>query len=453
VDLPNILLVVVDCGRADRFSCNGYGKPTTPNVDSLAAEGVRFGAAYSESSWTVPAVFTLMTGLSPREHRAEVHRSLPPDLPTLAEALKRRGYETLCASANHYLGPETGLDRGFDWFFAASHPPLRLLLESLPKRLGWTDKGGDACTSACLLRLRQARAPWFAVVWYFDVHWPYIAKRPFTRRFCDRPVPLGIGFSLRNVYEYGALASEEKKAVANGLYDGCIAYDDMLIGRLRDGLQQMGFWDEAVAIVTADHGEMLGEGRLMGHGPAVGLDQPLLQVPLVVRAPRGLVEPGVSTAPVQLADATRTIASLAGATDALAPTAATGADLFAAARGHGRPRTISERFELDAVSAEHVRQRHPHFDLEPYLCDMTAVVEDGWKLVHRASGRHDLYHLAADPHEQRNLIDEEPARAAALAQVVYDWARDAVPHPAVESLLADPGSAVKRRLQDLGYFG
>lgn len=453
MDLPNILLVVVDCGRADRFSCYGYSRPTTPNVDAIAAEGVRFDAAYSESSWTVPTVFTLMTGLSPREHRAEVHRSLPPGIPTLAEALKRSGYETLCASANHYLGPETGLERGFDWFFAAPHPRLRLLLESLPKRLGWADKGGEACTAAYLSRVRQATAPWFAVVWYFDVHWPYIAKGPFARRFCDRPVPLGIGFMLRNVYEYGACASEEQRAVVNSMYDGCIAYDDMLIGRLRDGLQRMGLWDEAVVIVTADHGEMLGEGRLMGHGPAMGLHQPLLQVPLLVRAPRALLEPGVSAAPVQLADITRTIASLAGATDALAPTAALEADVFAAARGHGRPRTISERFELDSVSAERIRRRHPHFDLAPYLCDMTAVVDDNWKLVHWASGRHDLYDLAADPHEQRNLADEEPARAAALAQVVYDWAREASPHPAVASLLTDPASVVKRRLQDLGYFG
>ncbi len=453
MDLPNILLVVVDCGRADRFSCYGYRKPTTPHVDAIAAEGVRFDAAYGESSWTVPAVFTLMTGLSPREHQAEAHRSLPPEVPTLPEALKRAGYETLCASANHYLGPETGLDRGFDWFFAPAHPPLRLVLESLPKRLGWADKGGEACTSACLSRLRQAKAPWFAVVWYFDVHWPYLAKRPFTTRFCDGPVPLGMGFSLRNVYEYGALASEDQKAVISGLYDGCLAYDDLLIGRLRDGLQRLGLWDDSVAVITTDHGEMLGENGLMGHGPGVDMHQPLLRVPLVVRAPRLLAEPGVSAAPVQLADVARTIASLAGVADALAPTVATGADLFAAARGRGRARTISERFELDPVSAKRIRRRNPHFDLEPYLCDMTAVVENDWKLIHRTSGRHDLYNLRADPREQHNLVGQEPARTAALAQAVYDWAREALPHPAVEGLLADPASAVKRRLQDLGYFG
>ena len=82
MDRPNILLTVIDSARVDRLSCYGYGEPTTPNIDAIAADGVRFDAAYAESSWTLPVCFTLLTGLAPREHLGERHRSLPADMPS-----------------------------------------------------------------------------------------------------------------------------------------------------------------------------------------------------------------------------------------------------------------------------------------------------------------------------------------------------------------------------------
>jgi len=122
---PNVLLLVVDCLRADRLSVSGYERPTTPNIDALAAEGVRFTRAISQASWTRPSLPTILTGLYPSEHGLsnfdesdDKVRStrLTDAVTTLAEALKSRGYRTAMIGEQFQLSPRFGLDQGFDFY-------------------------------------------------------------------------------------------------------------------------------------------------------------------------------------------------------------------------------------------------------------------------------------------------------------------------------------------------
>ncbi len=455
---PNILLVVIDSARADRFSCYGYEEPTTPNMDQIAAEGVRFDEAYSESSWTLPQAFTLLTGLAPREHRGEVHRKLPAQMPTLPEVLKRQGYHTFAAAGNNFLGPRCGLHRGFDQFFMPPHVSrlARPFIKHIAQRLGWSDEGGQTLTTRFVRELPRLKAPWFALIWYNDVHHPYIAKKPYMTKFCHQPLSLVRRLSLlrrvRRAANFVVTATKEDLDYVNALYNGGLAYVDMLVGQLRQALEQLKEWDDTVVIITADHGEMLGERRLMGHGAAGDMYRPLLRIPLVVRAP-GLASSGTCTsALVQLSDITWSIASLTGVSDMLSPTGAEHADLLTLTNNQGRPWALSERDPLNQRRLAHAQRRNPLFDFQPHICHMAAVVRDGWRLIYRANGCHELYNLRDDPDEQNDLLATSPQPAAALMQIVQQWQQQAIPHPATQDLQPTIDPRVEKRLHDLGYF-
>jgi arylsulfatase A-like enzyme len=458
MSLPNILLVIADSVRADRCSCYGYPKPTTPHLDAIAAEGVRFDCAFSESSWTLPVSFTALTGLAPREHQAERTRRLPPGMPVLPEVLKRRGYATFAASANKFIGPYSGLLRGFDEAFAPPHSVelTRPFVKYVAQRLAWTDEGGQAIVSRFLQWAEGATQPWFALLWLNDAHHPYIAKRPFTSRFCSKPVSLWrqIAFSsrMRRMLDLAVTASAEDLEVMSGLYDGCVAYEDMLVGRLRAGLEAQGQWDRCATFIAADHGDMLGERRLMGHGPAADMYLPLIRIPLIVRAPQLALRDASSEALVQVADVAHTIAALADVPGSLGPTAGEAANLLDAATGAGRACAISEREPFIERRVQGAQRRSPRFDFAPHLCYMTAVVADGWRLIHRSDGRHELYHLADDPEEKLNLIDQRRDRFEELAGVVAEWQRTARPHPSTVKVPTDTDPIVDARLQALGYY-
>ncbi len=458
MDRPNILLVVIDSARADRLSCYGYEQTTTPSIDRIAEEGVRFDSAYAESSWTLPVCFTLLTGLAPREHLAEGHRTLPDGMPTLPEALREAGYTSFGGSANTFFGPRCGLQRGFDEFFLPRQTAslTRPFVKYIAQRLGWTDEGGQAVTSRFLAWLDGVQRPWFALLWYNDAHHPYAPRQPFTTRFCRRPIPFGKRLSLlsrmRRILDLAATASEEDLHHVSGLYDGGLAYEDMLVGEVRQGLESRGVWDDTIVVITADHGEMLGERGLMGHGRGADMYRPLLRVPLVVRVPGQGDGQAISDAPVQLADIAYSTASAAGVSQLLAPTMVETVELFSRPIGAGRSFVISEREPFGEHSLQSARRKNPQFDFGPQQCHMTAVIEGGWKLIHRSDGRHEFYNLREDPDEQANRIADEPGRLSDLTQRVTDWQESILPHPSVEGLTVDDAAIVEKRLQDLGYY-
>ena len=453
---PNILLLVIDSARADHFSCYGYDLPTTPNIDRLAAEGVRFEAAHSESSWTLPACFSLLTGLAPREHQAETVRTLPAEIPSLPEVLQRHGYTTFGASGNDFFGPRTGLDRGLGTF--RSTPQSGFWTQAFyrygPQRVGWADWGGRWMTSRFARWVGQASQPWFGLIWHNEPHHPYSARQPFTTRFLRRRMSILRRVSLvcrmRRMLSVAPEATPEDLLDMVGLYDGCLGYADHLVGLARESLERQGQWENTVVVVTADHGEMLGERGLLGHGRAADMYRPLLRVPLVVRFPA--MDARVSSAVVQMADIAHTLAALAGAEGDLAPTAAERVDLREAADGRGRSMAISEREPMGERSVLSAKKKSPAFDFAPHLCPMTSVLRDGWRLIHRADGRHELYHVATDPGESNELSAREPERLGELLRVVEDWQSRVVPHPATAPLTKHDEAIVEKRLQDLGYF-
>ncbi len=288
---PNILVIVVDTLRADHLSAYGYGRPTSPNIDRVAQQGVLFENAFSTSSWTLPSHASLLTGRYPHEHGAEVDyfNSL---YPTVAEALRDRGYRTAAFSANQtWFTVPRGFGPGFlhfeDFFHSVADMVARTLYGRKTEQfvlvpLGYEDypgrKRAEEVTRETLRWIeRDTGRPFFAFLNYFDLHDPYLPPQPYRSRFSRTKNPGGIINTLHSRY-YPKLTPEQLQDEMDA-YDGAIAYVDAHIGRLLSGLEQRGLAANTLVVITSDHGESFGEHGLLTH--VNSLYREVIHVPLV----------------------------------------------------------------------------------------------------------------------------------------------------------------------------
>jgi arylsulfatase A-like enzyme/Flp pilus assembly protein TadD len=251
---PPVILITIDTLRADRLSSYGSDRVATPHMDRLAAEGIRFANASSTVPFTLPAHSSIMTGLYPPSHgvRENVGYVLAAELVTIAERFQDRGYRTGGFVSAFVLDARWGIARGFDHYVddfdldamagANLGSVQRAGPETIAHALTWLDGVGD-------------EGPFFLWLHLFDPHDPYDPPEPFRSEYQGRP------------------------------YDGEVAYTDSLIGRFRDALEERGLFDEAVVVLTADHGEGLGDHGESYHGFFVY--DSTVHVPLIVRLPGG----------------------------------------------------------------------------------------------------------------------------------------------------------------------
>ncbi|MBK7644316.1 MAG: sulfatase [Planctomycetes bacterium] len=247
---PNLLFVSIDTLRADHLGCYGYHRPTSPNIDALAARSVLFEHAESASSWTLPSLTALMTGLSVTGHNCDhLGSRLDPSYTTLAELLRDAGYDTQIVASHLFLGAPYGLQQGF------THVDTSVVQEE-------NDITSPDVTRLGLEWLRNKSAvhdgvPWMLWLHYFDPHAPYLAHEGVSGRF-------GVESDLDR-------------------YDGEIAYTDRYVGELLDELARSPQAQNTIVVLVADHGEEFGEHGNFGHGYA--LHEECVHVPLVLHVP------------------------------------------------------------------------------------------------------------------------------------------------------------------------
>jgi arylsulfatase A-like enzyme len=322
-DAPNVLFLLLDTVRADALSLYGYGRETSPAIDSLAAGGVTFDHAVATAPWTLPSHATLFTGEYGGLLSTSFRSPLDGTQETIAERFRNAGYETVGFTANlHYTGWESGLARGFlRWtdFKRSTMQVLRsgwlgqstIVLQLLNARAKWQvgealrhpsflvvpKPGGEERDAAELAgtvldwerertaQLAGQRRPWFAFVNFFDAHETYAPPASYRTRFSSEPTE-------------------------RDLYDGEIAYLDHELGRMLGALRERGALDNTIIVVVSDHGEHFKEHGMSGHGNS--LYYKVLHVPLVIRydgrLPAGRRIPNV----VSLRDLPATLSSLAG---------------------------------------------------------------------------------------------------------------------------------------------
>jgi arylsulfatase A-like enzyme len=280
---PDIVLIVVDTLRADHVSLYGHERATTPHIDALAAEGSWFPRAYAHSSWTLPSMASLLTGLLPHQHRAvrdPDHKRrfgrLEPEVETVAEQLAAAGYAPGAVVNNTFFAPMFGLDQGFgsSWNQVGSS--------------NHTHRSAPATVDAALAWLRDQQAPVFLLLHFMEPHLlydpPAAVRGVFTGPgVAPVPVPWGLRETQIVAFEDGRAPPPEHIEYIEKLYDEEIHYVDRAIGQLLDALRARSRWPQTVVIVTADHGEEFFERGGFEHGHS--LYGELTRVPLVVAGP------------------------------------------------------------------------------------------------------------------------------------------------------------------------
>lgn len=397
---PNIVLIVWDTARADHFSSYGYFRNTTPNLDQFAKRGVLFENAISASSWTLPATDSLFTGLLPHQHGAGTERANEPR--TLAEILRADGYETVGFNANPYYGViPWGLGRGFEDYtdssssMGYSFDATRIggeFIEPLSQR--WFHRSRFYQFTAHQLNEqvyswfdRRSDRPFFLFLNYNDAHRPYEAPSPYNHlygRESNDPQHLLL---TSNSGSSSLPPGEREESIA--AYDGCLSYIDSQLGELLSFLEHSPEWSNTYVIITADHGEALGEHDTYGHG--TNLYREVLHVPLIVAGP------GIPTG-VRVTDIAKTRQIFSTALDL--------AGVKRSVLHHSSLTRFSNPGYVPSNPDEPAISEIWGYDALPGPQGMISITTREWQFIYRPGcQRSRLYHWPTDPLEQQNLAD------------------------------------------------
>lgn len=464
-ELPNVLLVVMDTARADHFSCYGYGRPTTPNVDRLAREGTLFEHAVTTAPWTLPSHASLFTGLYTSQHGCDRDSPrLNEALLTAAELLDAHGYQTAGFSNNPWVGPDTNFHQGFDFFegkWKGSGPLFKLSLiwvaTRVKDRIGWKDThSAEAAATNESVRgwldnVRRERVPFFLFINYIDVHSPYRPREPFRSRFLrDENRTAAADFKqaeLNRIAPPVTLDPAVQGALVD-LYDAEIAALDSEVGTLISLLEQRGLLDKTLVIITSDHGEGLGEHRHLGH--RFNVYEPVLRIPLVLRLP-GRYDGGARVEePVSLVDVFPTLAALLSIEQETLPSGLAGRLLPAEKGTEPAPRWLLSEYTAPVSWIAKFRKHNSALDESYFRRNLKAARYGSMKFIWASDGRHELYDLAADPAEQTDMAAQQPETAVRLKEEAEHFIAGLKPVAGSQGpQLMDEN--VRRQLRALGY--
>ncbi len=441
-----VVLIVVDALRADHLGTYGYDRPTTPHLDAWAERGRVFERAWATSPWTLPSFGSILTGQLPSAHSAGIEVGegadadvevvaarnfvrLASSVPTVTELLAAEGFATGAFVANPFLDPRFGLDRGFVDYdhYETSNSDLRPAAEVVDRALDWIDGTGGR--------------PFFLMLHFFDPHLDYDAPPPFRGRFAEASAE-GLDLPVRGLWpirnRLDTMPAAERDFIV-AAYDEELAYVDAELGRLFDELESRGVLNDAVVLLTADHGEAFFEHDGFEHGHA--MYEEVLRIPLILWGPQ--VSPGRDATPVSLIDVAPTIMAAAGV----------GSDRAAAAVSVDEPLPATmpgiSLLELHDTSPPVVRDIVAERVL--YGPEAKAIVSWPYKAILEIdTSEARLFDLSADPGEQRDLSADRPQDLSELLGRLAEALTEAKALGAGAE--AELDAELLRRLRALGYI-
>jgi arylsulfatase A-like enzyme len=394
------------------MSCYGFERPTTPELDRVAADpdGVVFERYYVQGSWTKPSTASLFTGLFLSQHhvsggsqegeQTQWFSILSDELDTLAEAFQEAGYTTFSVTSNPHLDPRFGFDQGFDTYSMLEPLDYRLLTETLR-------------------RVEESDRPFLGYVHFVACHYPYAVGTRDPRYMATYAVPYdeqariaeGIDFTgpaIRGAINSGSVTLEpDDVRYLDLIYQARLrAVDQRLVGRMTQGLRDLGVWDDTLLLITADHGEELYDHGGYGHGH--DLWEEVIHAPLVVKFPQGGRPEALGERWPGLARAVDIFPSLAALAGIERPRASSGHNVFrGAAVRYSLTDGLNDGDDWALVTGwDKVISRPGRLVLLPVSNRETRL---------RSAA---LFDLASDPREARDLVAEAPDRVAAAQRLV-----------------------------------
>lgn len=415
-----VLLIDIETMRPDHLGAYGYGRPTSPNIDAFAKSAFQFDWAFSQAPMTGPSQATILTGLYPSSHgMVDEGSKLSDEANTLAEILRLRGFKTAAFVDGGYLSEGFGLEQGFDEYDNSHGEGFASIG---PKVKAWLTENGNT--------------NFFLLVHSYDAHTPYNPPEPHRTALLDGVEKPASGFEptaeAMEGIRVAALGADPtpldpvELEYAKSLYDGEIRFVDEWVGKIVAQIDQLGLAPRTLVVLLSDHGEEFQEHGSVLHEK---LYSTVTHVPLLVRLPGGDAARRIPHV-VELADVMPTILDVVGAE---IPAYVQGESLVPIIRDLGQP---------------------------PYLAFSETPFFDGWRAVamggyHMLVGgdpeRTELYYLAEDPTEQKNIAADEPDRAAVLSRYLAGWVEKVEGFTYAGGEAANVGEETLDQLKSLGY--
>ncbi len=396
---PNILLITIDTVRADHVGCYGFPGASTPTIDALAADGIRYEKAFSQVPLTWPSHASILTGTYPFHNGVQdfTGQPLSASFPTVAEAFHDHGYATAAVVSSFVLDRSWGLARGFDHYDDAFSGN-----EFLSKDLALVERPAKESVDRAIAWLAKPRTkPFLFWLHLYDPHSPYNPPEPFRSRFKDH------------------------------LYDGEIAYADSEVGRLIKWMKARGMYRNTAILLTSDHGESLGDHGEKEHG--FFIYDSTVRVPLVLKPPRNMpLQEKTVGHPVELTSIAPTLLQIAGIRD-----------------------VISKQFDSSSLLSPQARESTAYSEtFYPFSSfgwsPLRTLRSSDFRYVQ--APRAELYDLRSDPHELHNLATNDPPILSALKEKLRQVTADVkLPNKAAVGVSSAP--EVQEKLRALGYVG
>lgn len=380
-----VILISVDTLRSDHLPAYGYKGVETPAIDALAQDGVVFESAWSHCPMTLPSHVSMLTGQLPTEHGVRNNAGFTWDARgSLPQVLAAQGYATGASVSSYVLRGDTGMRKAFAFYDEVPEPAAGSTFVE-------HQRTGDVTTANAERWLdRAAVMPFFLFLHLYEPHVPYAPPEPYRSRYASA-------------------------------YDGEIASADAIVGSMLAYLKRRGLYDDAIIILTSDHGEGFGDHGEEQH--SITLYREAIQIPLIVKLPKNTRGGERIAAPVGLFDIAPTIAALTGVSMQASPKSA-------------------NLFEAPASRNLYAETIYPYLQLG--WSDLRALVNERWHLIEGPSP--ELYDYRADSAERTNRLNDERRLASSLLAEVRTYP----PATSVQSSV-DPETA--RRLASLGYIG
>ena len=392
---PNVLIITMDTTRADHIGAYGYDLIQTPNIDAMAKEGVLFEEATSVQPVTLPSHSAILTGLYPFHHGVRDNNiyELPEDVTTLAELLKAEGYLTTAFVASYILNHQFGLTQGFDFYndrFVKPKQRGRLPVDRRASEVSFL-----ACEWLDAVKDTIAQKPFFLWLHYYDPHADYEAPYPYRTAYPNQ-------------------------------YDAEIAYMDDWIGYFFGCLRDRGLMDNLIVVMTADHGESLGEHKENTHG--IFIYRATTHVPLILRYPQALQQGTRVKDRVSSVDIVPTLLDLLHVRN---PVKMDGLSLLPVIAG-------KKPVDRAIYSEAYIPRGFNWSELE-------GIREGDWFYI--KAPHPELYRIAEEGNPDANLVEKEAEQARTMQDTLAAMTRDS--RKAERVTISDE---MVERLKAIGYF-
>jgi arylsulfatase A-like enzyme len=446
-----VIIYLVDTLRADRLGVYGYARPTSPQLDALAAESVVFDHAYAPASWTLPSVTSLITSTFSCAHGMVLKKRLSPELKTLAERLKDVGYFTGGAYNNVWVGPVAGLDRGYDVLTERTmaqqnrRPDVNELLDQADGRpflmYLHTMEPHDSFLTPYEYISAFGHVSVDGRTNYYELITRYNALKQ-ADWIGGRPVGTTDNTEKQDLI-FSALVSMQTQIEL--LYDAAVLWADANLGQVIELLNERGVWDDAIFIFLSDHGEEFNEHGSWLHSQSVY--EELVRVPLIIHFPHGKFGGQRIDTPVSLVDIMPTIFDYLEQPE-LCMTCQ-GSSLMPLING-----IVGQVNAEPLIPSLRLNKAFYYRPLKQSRGDINVVIrQNQWKAIwnHELESM-EIYDVDRDSGEQSNVSLQQPELRQSLSMRARDWLRDCEAAARQPGDIVDVDEAIDEKLRALGYF-